>query len=227
MGVYLSKKLEGLNSWSLWNTEGNFKYVTSVGDDLFVSVERTIDGNTVYFLEKLYSDPTTTMWCDAGVYYSQAASDTVSGLSHLNGEEIRVVADGAVQGDLTPSSGSITLDKDTETGWVGLNYNPLIKTMPAAAQGMKGEIMPLRKRWVRVRPLVLETLGLYISDGRVEVFIADRQFDIDNLDAAPNARSGISQGVKFLGWTYTAELSLYQKDPLPFTILSLSTELKA
>lgn len=225
LGVYLSKKEESLNGWVLWTTEGNFKHAVAVGDDLFVTVERVIDGNTVYFLEKLFSTVDQDMWCDAGVRYDQAASDTVSGLDHLDGESIRVVADLAVQGDLIPSSGSITLDKDSEYGWVGLNYNPLIRNMPAAAQTQQGQIFPLRKRWVRVRPLILDSLGVYISDGSTEVFIPDRKFDITPLDQPPMERSGIDQGVKFLGWTYEAQLDVYQKDPLPFTITSLSSEL--
>ena len=97
--------------------------------------------------------------------------------------------------------------------------------MPAAAQTQAGQIFPLKKRWIRVRPLLLESLGVYLSNGQSEVFLADRLFDIDQLDAAPQERSGIDQGVRFLGWTYAAELSVYQKDPLPFTITSLSSEL--
>lgn len=225
LAVYLSKKEEGLNSFSVWTTHGSFKHVVAVGDDLFVTAEREINGATVYFLEKLYSTSDSQMWCDAGVRYDQAASPTVSGLGHLNGESVRVVADLAVQADATPSSGSITLDRDTEYGWIGLNYNPLIKTMPANVPLQSGASMPLRKRWVRVRPLVLESLGLFISDGVTSVQIADRLFDITPLDTPPDPRSGIDQGVKFLGWTYEAQLEVSQNDPLPFTLSSLSSEL--
>jgi len=226
LGVYLSKKEEGLNGWALWTTDGDFQHVVAVGDDLYVSTEREINGSTVHFLEKLYSNPTAEMWCDAGVRYDQTPSNTVTGLDHLNGQSIRVVADVAVQADNTPVAGSITLAKNSAFGWVGLDYNPFIRTMPAAAQAANGQIFPLRKRWVRVRPLVLNSLGVYLSDGDTEIFVPDRQFDITPLDQPPVPRSGIDQGVKFLGWTYEAQIDIYQKDPLPFTITSLSTELR-
>jgi hypothetical protein len=226
MAVYLSKKEEGINNWSLWTTQGLFQYAVAVGDDLFVCVERTINGATVNYLEKLYSTANKDMFCDAGIRYDQSASATVSGLSHLDGESIRIVADGSVQGDEIPSSGSITLDKDSEYGWAGLNQVPLIKTMPAATTDERGrQIMPLRKRWVRIRPMLYNSLGVYITYDGNEIFLADRQFDVDVLGAAPVQRSGVNQGVRVLGWTYEAQLTITQKDPLPFTILSLSTEL--
>lgn len=225
MGVYLSKKEEGLNAWTKWTTDGLIKWVVAVGDDLFISVQRTINGATVYFLEKLYSDPTTSMWCDAGKYYSQAASTTVSGFDHLDGESIRVVADGAVQADEIPVSGDLTLARTTTTGWAGLDYNPLIKTMPATVDMQTGKSLPMRKRFVRIRPQLLSSLGVYLSNGTDEINLPDRQFDIDDLDAADSAQSGIGQGVRFLGWTYEAQLTVRQYDPLPFTITLLAMEL--
>lgn len=225
MAVYLSKKEEGLNAWALWDTVGSFEYVCSVGSDLFASVKRTINGSTVRFLEKLYSTEDKTMWCDAGVRYDQSASTTVSGFSHLNGQSIRLVADGAVQDDVIPASGSITVSRETESGWAGLEYNPLIKTMPANVNTQAGQLFPVRCRFVRIRPLLLESLGVYMSNGTDEIFLPDRQFDIEDFDSAPGARSGIGQGIRFLGWDYSPQLSIYQKDPLPFTISALAMEL--
>ena len=144
---------------------------------MFFSVTRTIDGNTVHFLERLYNSQDDQMWCDAGVRYDQAASPTINGLGHLDGEEIRIVSDNNVQADQAPVAGSVTLGRDTEFGWVGLNYNPNIKTMPAVVQTQRGSSFPLRKRFVRIRPLLLDSLGVYISNGTDEIFLSDRLFN--------------------------------------------------
>jgi len=225
LGVYSSKKEEGINNWVKWTTNGTINSIVAVQDELFISVTREINSSSVVFLERLYKEPDKQMWCDAGFRYDQAASASVSGLGHLNGKSVRVVADNNVQEDKTPSGGTITLDRDTEFGWVGLDYNPLIQTMPVIVPTQQGVNFPLRKRFVRIRPLLLDSLGVYLSDGVDEIFIPDRQFDVDDLDSSLVPDSGIGQGVRFLGWTYEAQLQVFQKDPLPMTITSLSMEL--
>jgi len=159
LSVYSSKKEEQINNWVKWDTNGTINSVVAAQDELFFSVTRTIDGNTVHFLERLYNSQDDQMWCDAGVRYDQAASPTINGLGHLDGEEIRIVSDNNVQADQAPVAGSVTLGRDTEFGWVGLNYNPNIKTMPAVVQTQRGSSFPLRKRFVRIRPLLLDSLG--------------------------------------------------------------------
>jgi len=223
LAVYSSKRLEQINNWFKWTTSGKFQHVTASGDSLYVTTERTINGATVYFLERLYSDSDKLMLCDAGVRYDQAASPTVSGLGHLDGELIRVVADGAVKEDATPVAGSITLDRDTESGWVGLNYNPTVVTMPANWNAQTGQVLARLKRFIRVHPLLLESKGVYINN----VFIPSRQLDVTPLDTVPDVYSGIAKNVRLMGWTYQAQLTITQQDPLPMTVLSLSYEVES
>jgi hypothetical protein len=97
--------------------------------------------------------------------------------------------------------------------------------MPATVDTQTGKSLPMRKRFVRIRPQLLSSLGVYLSNGTDEINLPDRQYDIDNLDEADTAQSGIGQGVRFLGWTYEAQLTIRQYDPLPFTITLLAMEL--
>jgi hypothetical protein len=72
---------------------------------------------------KLEEGTTETMvYLDAAKIVTQSASTAVSGLSHLNGEAVAILADGAVQAGKTVSAGAITLDQAASTVVVGIPY---------------------------------------------------------------------------------------------------------
>ena len=73
-------------------------------DELWISVKRTINSATVRYIEYLDS----TINVDSGLTYSGGATSTLSGLTHLEGETVQVVGDGAVMPDAVVSSGSIS-----------------------------------------------------------------------------------------------------------------------
>lgn len=58
VAVFHSIRNEKFAGWVQWNTNGNYKSVTECGNTLFAAVERTINGSTVYWLEKFDWDVT-------------------------------------------------------------------------------------------------------------------------------------------------------------------------
>lgn len=62
----------------------------------------------------------------AGEWY--LTTDSVTGLDHLEGETVTVVADGGQHGDETVSSGTITLDRQSSVVHVGKGYNGYLQT---------------------------------------------------------------------------------------------------
>lgn len=54
--------------------------------------------------------------------------DTISGLSHLEGEEVYVLADGGFLETQTVSSGEITISEQVSVAYVGLNYTGILKS---------------------------------------------------------------------------------------------------
>jgi len=62
-------------------------------------------------------------------YEYQGASTTIRGLDYLEGQTVKVLADGLVQSDKTVSSGSITLDDTYSTVIVGLSYEHLLEPL--------------------------------------------------------------------------------------------------
>jgi hypothetical protein len=81
----------------------------------WVIVKRTINGITRRYVEYINTfdftetDNTTFNFLDSALSYSGAAATTISGLNHLEGQTVHILADGATHPTKIVSSGSITL----------------------------------------------------------------------------------------------------------------------
>ena len=103
-------------------------------DQVWVVVERTINGATKKYVEYLTpSDFNSNIeefhYVDSGLAYNGSATTTLTGLDHLEGETVKIIANGATHPDKIVSSGSITLDRSVTNAKVGLGYNSILKTM--------------------------------------------------------------------------------------------------
>lgn len=83
---------------------------------------------------------------DQSINFSQSASATVSGLSHLEGETIDVIGDGVLYEGLLVSSGQVTLPVPVEKGCAGLRFNSYIQTFNLEAGGSFGSSQGEKKR---------------------------------------------------------------------------------
>src|SRR5210317_221271 len=79
--------------------------------------KRTINGATKRYVEYIHqydfdeTDDTSFNFLDSQLAYDGSPVTTLSGLSHLEGETVSILADGATHPDKVVSSGSITLDR--------------------------------------------------------------------------------------------------------------------
>lgn len=137
--------------WSKHTTDGSFESIATIPadfsadesqDQVWFIVNRTIDGSTkryIEYLESNYNEDVDTQedfyHVDCGITYDGAATTTITGLDHLEGETVQVYADGANHGDKTVSGGSISLDYSASTVQVGLGFDSIIQTMPLEVGG--------------------------------------------------------------------------------------------
>lgn len=137
IGVLTFAPEENVYAWSRFSDDGEFESVCclpgSPEDSVFLVVKRTIDGQTVRHVEKLATEYWENM-ADAwrlrdALATANPADNIITGLTHLEGEEVYAWADGRIQGPFTVDSGSITLaDDDYDYVIVGLNYTGLWKS---------------------------------------------------------------------------------------------------
>ena len=216
--VFNSLRAQEVSGWTKWTTAGDIESVAVVVDDVYFVVKRTINGSVVRFIETL--DPNT--YTDANKTVTLGSPGTaVSGLTHLNGQESRIRADGEVRANLTPSSGAITLAETGTVVEVGLNYTTTIKTMPLNMDFDDGPTLTRKKRIVKVIPNVYQSSGISVNGDR----LIDRNFGL-SLNSPPTAYTGLKE-MYLLGWTDLAQVTITQTDPTPMTILGLAIEVEA
>lgn len=115
------------------------------GDTLFVIVRRTIDGNTVRYIEKLsafyrvdYSEQEYPIYGHCAGVYEGVATNAVTGLDYLANTTVGVYADGRDLGDVTiDAAGELTLPLDIEAELIiwGIRYTSRLETLRLASLG--------------------------------------------------------------------------------------------
>lgn len=128
-------------------------------DHVYYVVKRTINGSTVRYLEQWAFEEecqggTLNKQADAALVYTGAATATITGLDHLEGEQVVVWADGADVGTdedwnliYTVAGGQITLAEAASNVVVGLPYEARYKSAKLVqVQSELGTPLALQKR---------------------------------------------------------------------------------
>lgn len=136
-------------------------------DELWVIVRRWINGAShryIEFLSKTWEDgdsQTGAVYVDCSLTYNGAPATTISGITHLPGETVQVLADGKVHPPLTVSvGGAITLTFPASVVQIGYGYNSDGQTLRNDAGAADGTAQGKTQRAHRVAFRLLDTLGL-------------------------------------------------------------------
>ncbi len=89
--------------------------------------------------------------------------DTISGLDHLEGQVVSVLANGATHPDRTVSGGSITLARSSTKVKVGLKYTSLLQTMRLDAGAQNGTSQAKTKRIFNISIRLYESIGVEVG----------------------------------------------------------------
>lgn len=116
-------------------------------------VKRTINGATrryVEFQEASAIPSASAFYVDCGLTYSGAPATTISGLGHLEGQVVSVLADGSPHPDRTVTSGAITLQAAASTVQVGLKMTARLQSMRIESGAADGTAQGKTKRMNKV-----------------------------------------------------------------------------
>lgn len=199
---------------------------------VWVIVKRTVDGSTVRYVEYLHNfdfdetDDTSFNFLDSQLEYDGTATTTITGLDHLEGQTVSILADGSTHPDKTVSSGSITLDRSSEKVKVGLGYTSLLQTMRLDVGSQDGTSQGRTKRIFDVTIRMYESIGVEVGPDLNNMERIPFRSSADEMDEGIGVFTGDKE-VEFRG-NYETDGFVYvrQTQPLPLTILSLYPKLQ-
>lgn len=136
-------------------------------DDVYLVVQRYINGGTKRYIEimgKIWEtedEQEDAFFLDCGwTRIASPATDTVTGLWHLEGETVGVYVDGAKHPDVTITNGTAQLNYNGSIVTLGYSYNSDGQTLPIEAGAQDGSAQGKTKRIHRVGFWLVDTLGL-------------------------------------------------------------------
>ncbi len=240
------ERSEDVLSWFTFETDGFIEDVAVLpnvaDDDVFMVVRRTIDGATKRHVERLAYDTQAqggagNYMADSYVTQNLAASDTVTGLSHLEGSQVVVWAAGqaVMDGDepavFTVSSGQIVLPEPVSgTVVTGLAYDWRWRSAKLAYGVRDGAPLSRRKTLRNVAPILYKTHARGIRAGQtfdamdyLPLSFKGETLDPNTVLEAYDAQSYCIPGA----WDTDTRLCLAGQAPLPCTVLSLSLTMEA
>jgi len=194
--------------------------------------KRTINGSTKRYIEYMHNydfdetDDTSFNFLDSQLSYDGSPATTISGLSHLEGEEVSILADGATHPNKTVSSGEITLDRSASKVKVGLPYTSLLQTMRIDAGSQNGTSQSKTKRIYEITIRLYESIGVEVGPDLNNMERIPFRSSADEMDEGVNVFTGDKE-VEFRG-NYETDgfIVIRQTQPLPLTILSLYPKLQ-
>ena len=195
-------------------------------DDTYLVVKRTIGGATKRYIEYFSSfdfgsDVEDAFFVDSGLSYSGSSVTSISGLDHLEGQSVSILANGATHPDKTVSSGAISLDFAVTKAHIGLNYSSTLQTMRIEAGGTEGTAQGKTKRIHEVVLRLFRTVGVKVGSSETELDRIPFRSSAQAMTAAIPLFTGDKE-IEFRGGFDTDGFVVVQQDqPLPLTIIGI------
>lgn len=190
-------------------------------DEVWMVVKRTINGATKRYVEYLksydFDSIEDAFFVDCGLTYSGSSTTTISGLDHLEGENVAILVDGAVHPNKTVTSGQITLDWAGTKVHAGLPYTGTIELLDLDIKSRFQALFGHKRRMFRVILSFYNTVGGKVGreDSLDEILFRDSSMPMD--EAVP-----LFEGLKELnlpiGWDRSESLKIAQEQPLPMIL---------
>ncbi len=218
---------------------GEFESVAVIsegGRDVpYFIVKRTVNSSTVRYIERfepaynVNTDTVNDVWyVDSGLQYNGVPATVMTGLDHLENENVHGVADGNVVGPLLVTGGSVTIPNEASKVTLGLLYIPALETLDIEPESLKQTLKGSKIAVAKVTIEVLTSRGGFVGakndDGSLETLYEIKpRFDSDNYDAL-DLKSFKQEVTVDSGWDKGGAIRIEQRAPMPLNILSVTTD---
>ena len=224
---------EGVIAWASHPSTGTVESVAIIYGDTSDEVWIVSNLNSSRHVERFNpdaysaldnSDLASMVYLDSAVVQTSGTPFTaVTGLDHLDGLEVSIVADNNVVPSQTVSSGSLTLTDEASRVVVGLPYTPLLQPSRTELQLQNGTSEGGRFICSNVILKVEKTYGIEVADD--DAAAEDDWFavDFDNLEALALFTGTVEHNNQG-SHKEALDVSVRQKLPFPCNLLAMVLE---
>jgi hypothetical protein len=243
-GVLLAltyNKEQNVYGWSRQTTQGEVRSVCVISGDNEDVAMFVVKRGDKYFLERLstrFKDSDTisdAVYLDCSkTVTSSTETVTISGLSHLDGQTVDVLADGAPESGHVVSDGQITLNYPAKVATVGLSYTSVLIPMPIETDGQNGATLGKRRAYGKCILRLYRSIGgaygatlhgdmFDVNAWKLRTFY-DIPFMPDRYDEAVQPFSGDVEIVLPSGQDADTSIIIKQDRPMPFRIVAITAD---
>lgn len=210
--------------WHKHTTQGNFENIACIagqgGTDVYVIVKRNGRRMVEIVAERAEVESEDSFYVDSGLSYAGEPVNVISGLDHLEGMAVSILADGNVEPEQKVVGGSVTLSRSASKIHVGLGYSSEFQTLDIEYPNTQGKYQGAMKRISELK------LRLYRSRGGKYGTSFDRMDMIKQHTGTQDGTalpliSGILEVVLPAMWDTSGRICIKQDDPLPMHILAV------
>lgn len=234
-------------AWHRHITDGEVESVCSIPetengvliDAVYLIVKRTIGGETKRYVERMasrtFDDIADAWFVDCGLQYDGAPVDTVSGLDHIEGKAVAILADGNVIEGKVVTGGAVTLDAEYSKITVGLPFTATLESLNWEIHGVGNTTQNQMKKVSQIGVRVKDSRGLKLGlaqTSRVSgAATAPKMVEVKQRTSAPDLGTALPmfngdyQVTLPTEWNKTGRIVARQDYPLPATILDLIPEI--
>lgn len=206
---------EQVLGWHRHETDGAVESLLTIpyGEEsqLWAIVKRTVNGVEKRYVEFFDPDLNT----DSALLYEGAATSTLAGLDHLEGETLKVRADEAEHPDVVVTGGQITLDYEATKVEAGLGYQSQLRPVRLEGGNPAGTAQGRKRRWgelfVRLVQSAYPTINGELPPTRGAA---------DTMDEPPPLVTG-DISVQSLGWDRDGYVDITHDRPLPLQVVGI------
>lgn len=170
--------------------------------------------------------PLASTWpAEAGEWTCTRPVSSVSGLHHLEGETVAILANGNVMPRQQVNGGSVTLEQPASDIVVGLPFTGRFQSLYTDIPGEQPTVQGKRKKISAVTLRVQDTRGLRVGHAFNDEMVEVKEREFEEMGNAILPFTGDRRVVMPPDWNVPGQVCAEQVDPLPATILALIPEL--
>lgn len=219
------------NVWSAVTTEN---LTASAGDFIRGAngIFKILSGSNKNWVLEMFAEPTNfipenndteTFLIPQGSWTVDTPVDQLSGLNHLEGEEVSILGDGNVFQRQTVIGGSITLDHPVTRAIVGLPFSCRARTLPIIVPGASVEAR--RKRVAGIGIRMDKSRGIKLGP-TLDRMSALRERTTEQYGHPTRLINGMKYQLTYSDWDEEGQTYFVQDDPLPVNILSIVSDIE-